>query len=116
DPSVFWFYTLLARSGGLLSFYPIEELGDGIIVRRKYKAAGDENKAMQLFAKFNNSEHLYNYILGHSEEQRDFYEFVFDTQWQKPRFDIDIDDTMVPISALDSIFTEVLKSLLAAIL
>lgn len=113
-PGIPWFYTLLGN--GLRKMYPLETKPiTAIVVRRKYKIVENgKEEVCQSFAQFPDRKTLYDYILKIPEDQRDFYEFVHDTDTQKPRFDVDI-TTDLPDEKADQLFNDVITNLTQAI-
>lgn len=74
-------------------------------------------KLINLFARFTNEEHLLTYVLSKPEAQRDIYEFVFEDQLQKPRFDIDVDMKARDLDAkqADILFAAIVADLQAVV-
>jgi len=120
-PDITWFPTLVSGENCLRKKYPARQTGSEVVVRRKYQLDGDikdgKQVVHQIFACFPDAKMLYEYILIHEAEKRDFYEFVTDDQYQKPRFDIDIDlkDLEGKIDDPDKFFDSVLSALKLAI-
>lgn len=69
----------------------------------------------KLFRVFSTKEEAYKYIMDTPPLSRCFYETIFDTHLQKPKFDIDIKLSKIPSDFLENFHNIIIEVILAAI-